>query len=493
MRNLLLIPMLLLIVACDNSSNPGAVDARVGGEEAAAVSSDACAAQAYPSAEWAQCEQENYARTGEAPAEQSQPAFAAQWQLQGQLNQAAYLQRAADDPSWLDPRSGNSEFTPLCTSWNQQCVGDPFRYPGAPGPNGQAFYDNEGEVSPFVFYDQGCARISGRLWRPLQGEAPFPAVIIENGSVQAPEPLYWWAAQALVRAGYVVMSFDPRGQGRSDQQTPNGEQGSNANSTVFWDGLVNAIDFFRSTPAQPYPHNQSCAGTYPTVVTEFNPWHAQIDRERLGIAGHSLGGTGVSVVQSYGAPGAQPWPGQIDSENPVKVAVAWDGIAAPNDGSGSTPAVVPRVPILGQNSEYGLVPAPFQAPPDPQGQLTPFLAWQAAGLPVIEQTVRGSTHYEWSLIPSFPTTSWCPDAASEACEAGWGQPFGEHYTVAWFDRWLKLPGEIGYADADQRLLDDAGPNGREKYSYHYHSARDFPGRDGQRHRCLDIRAGCAEE
>ena len=34
----------------------------------------------------------------------------------------------------------------------------------------------------------------------------------------------WWFSQALVRAGYVVLTFDPRGQGRSDQQTPTGEK-----------------------------------------------------------------------------------------------------------------------------------------------------------------------------------------------------------------------------------------------------------------------------
>ena len=79
----------------------------------------------------------------------------------------------------------------------------------------------------------------------------LPAVVIENGSIQAPEPLYWWMAQALVRAGYVVLTFDPRGQGRSDLMTPSGEQGSNFNSAVFWTGLVNVIDFFRSTPVMP--------------------------------------------------------------------------------------------------------------------------------------------------------------------------------------------------------------------------------------------------
>src|SRR3546814_7450423 len=53
-----------------------------------------------------------------------------------------------------------------------------------------------------------------------------------------------------------------------------------------------------------------------------------------------------------------------------------------------------------------------------------------------------------------------------------------------------LPGESGYDDADARLLDDDGPQGRLKMSWHFHSARDFPTRDGTREHCDDLRRGC---
>jgi hypothetical protein len=68
----------------------------------------------------------------------------------------------------------------------------------------------------------------------------------------------------------------------------------------------------------------------------------------------------------------------------------------------------------------------------------------------------------------------------------------EYYTLAWFDRWLKNPGEIGYADADARLLDDNGPQGRNKMSFHFHSARSYPDRSGTMHVCSNIRGGCAD-
>lgn len=446
-----------------------------------------CGSHPYPSPEWTACEQENYARTQEAPAEQTSPAFQQRLQAQSVANQTEYLARSAADPTWLSPQSGNSNVTPLCSSWMQQCAGDPFRYPGT-----DSFYTTEAEVTPVVFYDRGCARISGRVWAPKGSAAGagLPNVVIENGSIQAPEPLYWWMAQALVRSGYVVMTFDPRGQGRSDQQTPSGEQGSNANSAVFWNGLVDAIDFFRSTTLRPYPHNARCAGTYPTAVVSENPYVDRMDFTRLGIAGHSLGATGVSVVQSYGAAGAEPWPGMQDSSNPVQVVVAWDSLRTPSAASGGTPAVVPRVPALGQTSEYGIFGAAKTQPPNPEGHKAAFNAWRAAGLPVIQQTIKGSTHFEWSLIPTFPATSWCPEITGNRCVGGWGRPFAEHYSLAWFDRWLKREGEAGFADADARLLDDAGEQGRAKLSFYSRSARDFPLRAGGRAQCEDLRLGC---
>lgn len=507
----------------------------------------------YPSAAWTQREAQNYARVLEAPAEEvSDPAFLARWSEQSVANTASYLARDVNDPSWLlvsspvlttlltgvtsitqlaDPLAGliaqlqadptsalqlplNLPVLPLCATWALPCSGDPFRYPGVAGADGAPFYTQQAIVQPVVFYDRDCARLSGRVWEPrgVPAGTTLPAVVIENGSVQAPEPPYWWAAQLLVRNGYVVMTFDPRGQGRSDFEGPQGQQGSNLNPSVFWIGLVDAIDFFRSSPSHPYPNEAKCGQTYPTATAGYNPFYAAIDPDRLGIAGHSLGAEGVSIVQGYGAPGADPWPGQLDASNPVKVAVAWDGLLAPGGGSiggaagnlpglsqltgaatqGQLPNFGARVPSMGQSSEYGLTPTPFLSPPDPEGHKAAFDAWKAAGVPVFEFTIQGSSHYEWSLLPAFPASSWCPQIVDGACSGGWGNPMAQYYTLAWFDRWLKRPGEPGYATADARLLDDAGPQGAAKMSFYFRSARAFPDRGGVAHDCDDIRAGCSD-
>ncbi len=513
-----------------------------------------CDLAPYPSAQWTACEATNYARVLEAPGEEvANVPFVLRWTEQSVSNAASYIARDTADPSWLiasspplsqliaslgdaasigttiqniiaglqaDPASAlslslNTPVTPLCATWSLQCSGDPYRYPGVPGPDGDSFYQQAATVTPVVFYDRNCARLSGRVWLPgTASGATLPGVVFTNGSIEAPETVYWWAAQALVRVGYAVLTYDPRGQGRSDLEAPDLEQGSNLNPKVFWEGQVDAIDFFRSTPAKPYPYNASCAGTYPTQTAAYNPIWQQLDPARLGIAGHSLGAIGVSVVQGYGAPGADPWPGKIDSSNPVKAAVALDSLITPAGAGfapvsdlplpnalataltqigsfGYLPKFGPRAPSMSFNADYGLAPVLYVAPPPAEDHKQAFAVWQAAGVPAYIIGIQGTTHFDFSLLPTFPATSWCPDTSNGACTGGWGSPAITAYLVAWFDRWLKLPGEPGYADADQRLVDDAGPQGAVKFSFRYYSARDYPDHSGKRQHCEDIRAGCS--
>jgi hypothetical protein len=434
----------------------------------------------HPSPEWTARELANYERANQAARDQAaDPQFMVRWQEQSQENYLEYQQRGADDPDW------NSEGN-VCASWAEQCTGDPFRYPGV-----DPFYD-DAVVEPVAFLDRGGARLSGRVWAPSGGGDALPGAVIINGSVQAPETLYWWGAQALVRAGYVVLTFDPRGQGRSDNRTPDGEQGSNANPDVFATNLIDAIDFFRSTPDAPYEPNEGDE----RKTTPHNPLWERIDRDRLGVIGHSLGARGVSVVQ-----GIQPWPGTGEA-NPVDVAVAWDNLAlSEGGGPGGGLAgfdLVPRVPAMGQAGDYFLTPTPYTSPPDPDDKRQGYLTWVEAGVPSYQLNIQAGTHYEWSLLPTFPTTAWEPGG-----EGGWGNPLARHYTVAWLDRWLKQPGEPGHGDADARLLaDEARPEaddlqgGEEpapwcdRLSFYFTSSRAFPARDGTVHVTDDIRAEC---
>lgn len=524
----------IFLTACfsseDNqpSSRPGEPSTAEGRPAVEVTWSQHCDNAAFPSIAWTQCELENVAFTLQAPLEQLlNPDFLTRASLQSGANIGSYLQRVIEDPSWLLlslrtlSLNLNTPVTSVTSTYAGPAVSDPYRFPEAEGPDGIPFYNDEAVVTPVVFFDEQCARLSGRIWRPRQTANPLPGIVINNGSVQAHEPAYWWAAQALVRSGYQVLTFDPRGQGRSDFTTPQGGTGTNIDPSVFWTGLVDAIDFFRSSPERPAPHTAKCQSAYPaTQITAFNPEHRALDLNRLGLAGHSLGAIGVSVVQGYGAPGAEPWPGRLDQENPVDVIVAWDGLVQPGGGlvggafqggglgdvldrTGLTDpifrAVVQRglpqfgirVPAMSQGSDYGVIVSPFLAPPDPEQRLAlGFRPWQKSGQPVVDITLRGSTHFEWSQLVGLPASSWCADTSSGRCENGWAIRTIERNTVAWFDRWLKAPGEMGFDDADERLLDDNGDLGADRLSYRYHSARAFPLRNGLNAECESIRAGC---
>lgn len=65
-----------------------------------------------------------------------------------------------------------------------------------------------GIVQPVLFMARNGATLSGHVWATKAGPAKRPGVVITNGSVQATEQLYWFVAQALAKAGYVVLTWD---------------------------------------------------------------------------------------------------------------------------------------------------------------------------------------------------------------------------------------------------------------------------------------------
>lgn len=128
---------------------------------------------------------------------------------------------------------------------------------------------------------------------------------------------------------------------------------------------------------------------------------------------------------------------------------------------------------------------PFLRDPPRNAHLAGFEEWRAAGKAVMNLTIAGSTHLDYSPGPALPASSWCPSIENNACVGGWAKPVIIHYTTAWFDRWLKQEGEQGYEDADQRLLDDA--KWVDRLSFHFASARSFPDRGGKQQEVQDIR------
>src|SRR3954452_4578775 len=162
-------------------------------------------------------EAKDYSKTQERTAIFSTPEYQARLRQQGIQNRANALAIQAKDPE--RNFSGN-----LCASQEDGCAGDVRLYDW--GPNGY------GIVQPVLYTARNGATISGHVWATKAGPAKRPGIVITNGSVQADEQLYWYAAQTLAKAGYVVLTFDPQGQGQSDTQgeSPDQQEGTPARS-----------------------------------------------------------------------------------------------------------------------------------------------------------------------------------------------------------------------------------------------------------------------
>ena len=177
--------------------------------------------------------------------------------------------------------------------------------------------------------------------------------MITDGSVQAYENLYYWAAEDLAANGYVVMTYDVQGQGDSDLFPANCPDPGNP---------------AQQCPGVPYQQNynfyQGAEDSLGWFLSSANPYRGDLNPTRVGIAGHSLGAAAVSNVA------------QCDTR--VRTVVAWDNLSAVKDCSGVT---VPAryqpshnrpspIPSLALTNDYGFNPQPGNpsSPPDPRAR-----------------------------------------------------------------------------------------------------------------------------
>ncbi len=387
----------------------------------------------------------------------------------------AQLQAQAADPA--DPALTGGAVIP---GWD---VGNPLRA-GWAGARGR-------EV-PVQFTAADGALLRGDLFAPLPGArdpytgaalpSTMPGVVIVTGSLQASANMYSWLAEDLAERGYLVLTFDVQGQGRSGTlphqgpdpalpgcgtSVPAGEatpcSGVPSEQQQSFDGdAEDAIDFFLSTPSSPYANTADGSSS----LDAYNPLWQLFDRTpdpatltpgrttRLALIGHSTGAVTVSYLQG------------VDPR--VEAAVAFDKITATANAIsddeallGALPGpVVPVVPTLGIQSEYGFEPQPYweascssfepcplapggsiSAPdlskaPDPnREEATGFDIWVAHGVDSMVVVPRASTHLDYTdESPVLPASRW-------------GQAMASYYTQAWLDKYLKHePG------ADGRLL-----------------------------------------
>jgi dienelactone hydrolase len=462
-------------------------------------------------------ESKNYSKIEERQQIYDTPAYQAQLRTISTQNNANALAIQATDPE--------REFvSDLC--WNQSdgCAGDTRLY------DWQA--KGYGIVQPVLFTARDGATLSGHVWATRAGPPKRPGIVITNGSVQADEQLYWFAAQALAKAGYVVLTWDPQGQGQSDTYGEGVDRNegfpAQTDGRPFFDGTEDAVNFFFSNPSHPYVPESSCStGTSHApkqarrvkagLDAGYNPFWALFDGKRFGLAGHSYGAAGVSYI------------GQWDPR--VDAIVAWDNLSQPSPGQGGRsfppgeagcpahPADRTDLtknlsqnargkPALGMSADYFLPPTPNTSQPPDQaycdsvgnaydagtppsqsdGTACKSLAskeYSKHGIDSGEIVIRGGSHLDFSFIPNqaFGATLRGADLIA------W-------YTTAWFDKYVKRD-----PTADQRLLTnrwrhdvqegsvdpDQDPN---MFSFYHLSRLDFTLSNGSKVDCEDLRTGC---
>jgi dienelactone hydrolase len=413
------------------------------------------------------------------------PEFQVELHLKSVQAVLARAEQLADDPERVPAN--------VCTLKGLECAGDIRFYDWADG--------GDGIRKPVLFTARSGATISGHVWATRSGPARRPGVVITTGSVQAPEELYWGQAATLAKHGYVVLTYDVQGQGASDVfgEAPDESEGvPSQEGQPFYDGTEDALDFLLSAPADPYVPRPSCtSGTSHAPKQErrvaeghnaaHNPLHDLVDSERIGIAGHSLGAAAVSFV------------GQKDPR--VDALVAWDDLSAPDEGVFGVPEcpaapesrTSPPIskPALGISNDYGIVPTPFTADPDPAQKVQPSLVYSGAGVDSGELVIRGGCHEESALIPVGLTGVY-----PLSCGTLRGGDLIAWYTTAWLDKYVK-----GDPAADARLLSDrfrADSRGAavdlrgdgNLFSFYFRSRFDVGLAGGGRAVCDDVRAGC---
>jgi len=282
--------------------------------------------------------------------------------------------------------------------------------------------EGRGSVVPVKFISTDGAQLRGHIFLPPETvprpKAGYPGVVITDGSVQAYENLYFWAAEDLATHGYEVMTYDPQGQGDSDllpahcifpesggkPACPGVPYQQNYN---FYQGAEDSLSFFLSTPKHHF------GGSY-------NPYFAMLDRSRVAIAGHSLGAAAVSVV------------GQCDRR--VKTIVAWDDLSAitPADCKTVTIPAADRTtgrlihtPALALTNDYLFNTQPAFSPPDPHSKDAGYRQLVKAGIDTQIVAFRGATHLTYTYIPLV-------FQASELDER-----MASYYTLAWLDYKLR--------------------------------------------------------
>src|SRR3954447_3919092 len=132
-------------------------------------------------------EARNYNKINERASTDYTPEFNIALAGQSATNQATSASITANDGANTGHQYGRDFSGNLCANPGNGCAGDIRLYDW-----GEKGY---GIVQPVLFTARNGSTLSGHVWMTKAGPRRRPGVVITNGSVQAPETLYWFAAQ----------------------------------------------------------------------------------------------------------------------------------------------------------------------------------------------------------------------------------------------------------------------------------------------------------
>ena len=237
---------------------------------------------------------------------------------------------------------------------------------GDPGCSGYRYQGHfAGRKAEVKILNAAGQRLAATVWAPSQAQldaqglsAPLPGIVYSPGVLSA-QPMYCWFAAGMANNGYMVLTYDVTGQGKSD--------GLNRGNPVS--ELGSAIDWFTS-PA--------------------NPFAAELDLARIGTAGHSMGAGAVQSVGSHGGI--------------VKAISAMSDLGSSYTGD---------VPIQGQGADYETFILPTTPTPDsnPAEKLDGFEAARARGLDTQEVVIESASHLAWAHVTWSYTSTWSEEVA----------------------------------------------------------------------------------
>jgi len=375
------------------------------------------------------------------------PPFTPAWYAREAQNYADAHGRTTDQLSNLEYQQLRLEVCTSGTADNGACGGDPYR-------RLEAWNGVRGQVDEVSFVNRYGATIRADLWAPTTPftdpvtgavtAGPFPAVIIVSG-YGFDRFRYRAFAQGLAESGYIVLTFDPQGQGGSDfgpnpastYCDPNGAWKEPQEMGIQETGECAGQDPQPEATTQDLPYVpaillfQDARGVQPLynairprfvfgaldaaawLLSGANPLRSLLDETRLGVAGHSIGAYAAMMVANG------------DPLHRFRAGISWDSFAYLDNG------VSPTVPTMFQQSEQeNLIGPRYAPPPDPEALHPARRSYDTFVTSCVETkflVLRSSTHREWSYF--------APGTITEASKKG--ERVALHQSLAWFDRSLK--------------------------------------------------------